>query len=552
MKKNSSVFILSIGIIAGTLIGFFKSGIIGKFSEIISNRYFSYGSFRIIWLKLQPFLLEWLIYTLATSILFLFIVFSIRKKRIVERVLNKGKSRRRINFISITALVIFTFLCVVNITSTLVSVSGSGKGPNIIIIVVDALREDTLGANGYKRDTSPNIDEFAERSVVFKNAYSSSSWTKPAVASLFSSLDPIKHNTLSKNDGFPDAVHTLTEILNNKGYNTYFLGGGNHFLGKHFNFNQGFNYYFNKRSDAAELTERFISLLPELKKGKFFTYLHYMDTHLPYGKNKYNYLFSGKKKINKLLPGKIFRWTVNKLKKKKELTPDDKKYLRDLYDGQVRYVDENIGKLLDVFKQELLLNNTLVIITSDHGEEFWDHNGFEHGHSLYNELIHIPLIIGGKGLGPSVKEKSVRIIDIFPTVLKVTKTPLPEFDIDGTSFKRKLSGGDAGVDLTVFASGILYGNNKYCLVQNKKKIILNTFNKNVRTRPDFRAYKFFEYYDLSLDSKEARNLSEIKKTETSKQVKILKKYILADPAFNKKKVRLDKKIRDRLKSLGYI
>ncbi len=552
MKKNDGILIISTGFIAGFIFGFFKAGISGELAGIISKRYFPYGSFRLIFLKFQSPLQKWFLYALLTSILLIIVVFIIRSTGIVEWVLNTRRNKKKLRIVSITALVLFIFLSLINITSIVYPGAGISKGPNVLIIVIDALREDTLGISGYTRNTSPNIDEFAKNSVIFKNAYTSSSWTKPAVASLFSALHPIRHNTLEKQDSFPDVVNTLTEVLKNDGYKTFFLCGGNLFIGKHFNFDQGFDHYFNKKTDAAGLTGMFSSLLPELKKGKFFAYLHYMDVHLPYGKNKFNYLFSNGEKNKKLIPGKIFRWTVGKLKRNDQLTSDDKRDLKALYDGQVRYVDENIGKLLGMLKKEFLLENTLIFITSDHGEEFWDHGGFEHGHSMYNELIRIPLIIGGNGLKPSIMKKIVRIIDIFPTILDVTKTPFPDFNIDGSSFKKKLIRGDAGIGLPVFTAGIFYGENKYSLIKNEKKIILNTLKKIEGTGSKFSKNNFYEYYNISIDPKETENIAGIKKTETSKLVRELKKYILAYPAFNKKEVPLHKKIREKLKTLGYL
>lgn len=175
MKKNNAILILSIGVIAGSIFGFFRAGISGELSKIISNRYFAHKTYRLIALKLQSPLLKWFLYTLLTSILLFIVVYMIRRSGIAKWVPNPGKNKKRNRIIFTAAAVILIFLLFINITVTVISGPGNRKGPNVLIVVVDALREDTLGISGYTRDTSPNIDEFAKNSVNFKNTYTSSS-----------------------------------------------------------------------------------------------------------------------------------------------------------------------------------------------------------------------------------------------------------------------------------------------------------------------------------------------------------------------------------------
>ena len=544
--------ILSVGIIAGGISGFFLAGVSGAFSIIISNHYFLYKAYRLIALKLQSSFLKWLLFTLLTSLLVSVVVYFLKRTGIIKWAFERKKITKKNRIISMISSVIIIFLLFMNTLVFLIVGGGNKKGPNVIVIVIDALREDSLGINGYLRDTSPNIDEFAGNSVAFKNAYTSSSWTKPSVASLFSALHPVSHNTLGIKLKLPEELNTLAEVLKNDGYRTFFLGGGNPFIGSKFNFDQGFDHYFNKKSNAAGLSSRFSKLLPELKKGKFFAYLHYMDVHLPYNKNKFNYIFSSRRGNYKFIPGEIKRRGVRELNRKGELTENDKVELKVLYDGQIRYVDKHIGKLLEMLKSESLLKNTLVIITSDHGEEFWDHGGFEHGHSLYNELIRIPLIIGGNGLKSLIKEKSVSIIDVFPTILDVVKIPSTIFDFDGLSFEKLLFRSEEGIDHPVFATGIMYGNNKYCLIRNKKKIICNSIEKNKVHELKNWKNKSYEYYNISSDPGETKNLFSAGKIEIKKMVKLINKFILLNQAFQKTRGLIDKDMQERLKTLGYL
>lgn len=550
--KNNFKMVFSFGFIAGALSGFFFAEMPGAISGIISNQYFLHGSYRLIAaILLTPFL-KWFFYALLTSLIFLSLFYIIKIFRTGWLVPEAGSNNKKIRIVLLPTKIFLIFFLLANAIFIVITGTGSREGPNILIVVVDALREDTLGISGYGHNTSPEIDKFARNSVIFKNAYTSSSWTKPSVASLFSALHPVRHNTLGIKLKLPEELNTLAEVLKNDGYKTFFLGGGNPFIGSKFSFDQGFDHYFNKKSDAAGLSCRFSKLLPELKKGKFFGYLHYMDVHLPYNKNKFNYTFSSRRGNYRFTPGEIKRRGIRELDRKGKLTENDKVELKALYDGQVRYVDEQIGILLEMLKSESMLKNTLVIITSDHGEEFWDHGGFEHGHSLYNELIRIPLIIGGNGLKSLIKEKSVSIIDIFPTILDVAKIPSSIFNFDGLSFQRYLLSRKGGVDRNIFATGIMYGRNKYCLIRNKKKIICNSINKNKVHELKNWKNKSYEYYEISSDPGESENLFKEKTSEVLKLVKLLNQFILLNPDFKKSEKTLGKDMQERLKTLGYL
>ena len=150
-----------------------------------------------------------------------------------------------------------------------------------------------------------------------------------------------------------------------------------------------------------------------LKPHKYFLYIQYMDVHLPYVKHEeYTDLYG---KYETELSGKHLR-ALEKL----SLSDSDKRYLESLYDGEIRYVDEQIGTLLEEFD-----DNTMIIITSDHGEEFWDHGGFEHGHSVYDELIRVPLLIKIPGYAHEKVHSQVRLMDLAPTILDVLGISIP-------------------------------------------------------------------------------------------------------------------------------
>jgi choline-sulfatase len=153
---------------------------------------------------------------------------------------------------------------------------------HIIIITIDAVRPDYLGCYGYSRDISPNIDRLARQGLVFLNTYANAPWTKPSVASLFSSLYPNIHRTVDRNHSLPEQVRTLAEMLKESGYFTGFFNGGNALIHE-FRFDQGFDFYEYKDTlDSAEVVRSLSSFLSQAQGKKLFAYIHLMDTHLPY------------------------------------------------------------------------------------------------------------------------------------------------------------------------------------------------------------------------------------------------------------------------------
>ena len=486
--------------------------------------------------------------------------FSILFARFLGKVLKKVQWKKRFNnlcekkYLPTTAVSLVVLLLLLNISAFIYTKIPAPKGPNVVFIIIDALRPGHLGCYGYHRDTSPAVDEMARQGVIFNHAYSSSPWTKPSVASLFTSLHPNNHSAVSPYNILPEAALTLTEILKNQGYSTYFLGAGNKNIGKKFNFNQGFDYFLNERSDAAGLTDNLLSLLPQLKNKRFFAYIHYMDTHLPYNKNKYNELFvKNKPTAPPFEPGEINHNIVKNLEVSRRLSPGDKEYLESLYDGQIRYVDENIKRVIGALKNYNMLENTLVVFTSDHGEEFWDHNNFEHGHTLYNELLQVPLIILGNRLKSSKLDLPVRLIDLLPTVINILGINDNHYHEKGASFLNLLAGKKEGPGNAIFAMGTLYGDEKYCLIKDNKKIIINTGNKKGKKNlVGSKNKSSLELYDMAKDPLERENLVSIRPKEASRLKNLLDQFLMAQSAFKSKRTILDKKTKEQLKSLGYL
>ena len=294
--------------------------------------------------------------------------------------------------------------------------------PHVLVFLVDTLRADHLGCYGYDRPTSPNIDRFAAGAVRFDHAVAQSSWTRPATASVLTGLYPHHHGARTRNSVLGEDVPYLPEILGSLGYRTLGVStNGN--AGMDYGFRRGFHHFMQMREsvrrpgihvpawravdEALEWLER---IGPE---DAFFVFLHVTDPHAPYlPPDGYRKQFApdapaGPGILLDNLPGGAGHST------------DD---LRDLYDAEIAFVDEHFGRMLDELDRRGFLDDTLVVFVSDHGEEFVDHGGHGHGATLYQEQIHVPLIIRlpeslQSASLRSVVDTQVQQIDIVPTIL---------------------------------------------------------------------------------------------------------------------------------------
>jgi arylsulfatase A-like enzyme len=319
-------------------------------------------------------------------------------------------------------------------------------GPSAILIMVDTLRADHLSCYG-SANATPAIDALAADGARFAHAYSQASWTRPSVATILTSLYPSSHRAVHKSDVLPDAVVTLPEVMQASGYRT--IGFANNInVAPLFNFQQGFDeyvflepeFFFGATESAAQLTiynqlrlirERYFSRAKYVENyyqpaevvtargldwiarnggGRpFFMFLHYMDPHDPY----FTHPFDGQA-----------------LARVADPNPDPKladRY-RGAYDGEIRYLDEQLGKLFAELKRSGVYDRSLIVLTADHGEEFCEHGGWWHGTTLYDEQIGVPLIVKpprGSAAGV-VSEALVSSIDIAPTVLGLTGLAAPD------------------------------------------------------------------------------------------------------------------------------
>ncbi len=284
--------------------------------------------------------------------------------------------------------------------------------PLVIVYLVDTLRADHLPLYGYERETAPHLTAFARDAVVFDQAIASSSWTKPSVASLFTSLLPREHGCVQFYTPLDERHTTLAERLRDHGYATGAIVANSLVQARKMSFDQGFSYFASPASPhgAAEVVDGALAFLDARKGQPAFLYLHTMDAHTPY---KPPPPFDA-----------AFRAAGEPAKPAAE--PSDYREPRDLarivaqYDGAVAYGDREFGRLLSGLRQRGLYDGALIVFLSDHGEEFLDHGGWVHGHTLYDELVRVPLVVkypGQRNAGRRVA-RQVQLVDVLPTVLK--------------------------------------------------------------------------------------------------------------------------------------
>lgn len=287
---------------------------------------------------------------------------------------------------------------------------------NIILISIDTLRADHLGIYGYDKKISPNIDHFAKKAIVFKNAFSAAPWTLPSHAALFTGKYPNKLSIFLPTDFLKEEEVTLAEMLRNKGYKTAAISPSGAFIHNSFGFAQGFDEFvktgagYKDWHDARETFEKGADFVSKNKDNKFFLFLHTFQVHDPYGDWEGS---AGKIEIDELLA----------FAKKNKSQGDIESFAArvvEKYDEDIAYTDGQIKKIFKTVMQTGLEKKTIVAIVADHGEEFGERGlvGF-HADTFYNELLHIPLIVKIPEItGRSINE-NVSLVDVVPTLLKV-------------------------------------------------------------------------------------------------------------------------------------
>jgi len=314
--------------------------------------------------------------------------------------------------------------------------------PNIILIIVDAARADHFSCYGYNKETTPNIDHIAKEGVLYEQAISPAGWTLPSHTSLFTGNYVSKHGVHNENHIFGTQLPTMPEVLKNNGYHTVGFCT-NDWISDATGLTRGFVEYHNYHfSNLTNKVKKVVSVIKN--KGKddrafeinkdvkdwindylfdhpFFMFIHYGELHLPYHiPRPYN---------RKFLPsGMTYRSAIKVNQDPKayydelvQMNQRDFEISKGLYDSALAYVDDRVGQLYEFLEEKGILENTIFIITSDHGESLGDHQHFDHYYVLYDTLLKVPFIIRyPRVFSPGSREKNmVQTLDILPTLAEV-------------------------------------------------------------------------------------------------------------------------------------
>lgn len=337
---------------------------------------------------------------------------------------------------------------------------GPAGRPSVLLVVIDTFRADHAGFEGYTRPLTPNLDSLASSGACYTGFRAQSSWTLPAIASIMTGLPPRVHAAGRRDGlfyGIDPSLPTMAEIFNDAGYRTAAFFNVI-FLGEDFGFHAGFDHFdcrgFANRAAvrrAGETVDAFLEWLDsEGGDEPFLAVVHFYDPHLPYDPPA---PWSGTY-VDASYGGPCdSAWgTVTQLISVNggtdTLSRADLDNLVALYDGELAYVDAQLGRLLSAIRTRDLSGSTVVVVTADHGEEFLEHGRMEHGNSLFEETTRVPLVISGPGVPPGTRTEACSQIDILPTLAALCGLDAPP--LAGAVLT------DPPVRRLVYASGVLW------------------------------------------------------------------------------------------------
>lgn len=460
--------------------------------------------------------------------------------------------------------------------------------PNVILIMMDTVRADHLSLYGYERNTTININKFAETATLYTRPIASGDFTLSTHASIFTGMYARQHGAHNKLDlkwhpmPLANKFHTLAEVLSENGYLTMGISANAGFVSHRFNMDQGFQYFdsrspvrFYGRTDrfylrqfirnilsqfalthdyekayrkAEDINKEVFTLLEKVQQvdRPFFLFINYMDAHSPYLPSPpFDTLWPGKEEIFK--PDWYRKTFGEVMTLKRKITEKESNHLNSQYDGEIAYLDSHIGELITRLKERGLHENSLIIITSDHGEAFGERNFMQHGFAVYQDQIYVPLIIKY----PNTKEacevnESVNSVDIMPTVLDMLGYEIPE-EVQGRSLLELETLKSRFIITESFPNPLVinwhrrFDRTERAIFSGSLKYITSTAGKR-------------ELYDLSKDPDEKRNLYNSADSTSERLGALLNNWLQTTVAEAElsSPIKLQRETLRRLRALGYV
>jgi choline-sulfatase len=443
------------------------------------------------------------------------------------------------------------------------ALSDRAAGMNVLLLVVDTQRADHVSCYGYERETTPNADRLASRGVLFRDASVQASFSQGSYASLFTGLHPQSHGVRDHPSELGPEFQTMAEVLKGSGFRT--AGFHNHPL---LLFGQGFDQgmdTFEDHRTAADIVDRALEWIALDRASRWFLFLQFMEPHASYdppppfderfGKRPEGFLEGSPLNPDGSYPS---AWAFDFASQ--GIRPQDFEHLIALYDGEIAYVDAQIGRLMDALERSGLRDRTLIVYTSDHGEAFGEHGVyFNHDATLYQEVLHVPLILSNPTLFPQpvAIDDSVRQIDVLPTVLDLLGLRRAAPRMEGATLLPLLAGRSA--TWPVFAesrpfveSRARYPGYRSSIPGNEGKwrSVREGSLKLVRI-PGARTIEE-ELYDLSSDPKEWRDIAREDPRGRQRLSRTIDRFMSRAAPVGDRTVIPTPELNERLKSLGYM
>ena len=448
---------------------------------------------------------------------------------------------------------------VMSAVAMMLTSAGCSSGPQRVVVVflLDTVRQDGLGCYGNPLGTTPSIDALAAEGVRFDQAIAPSGWTLPSVGSLLTATWPTIHGGMGKGvqlTPIRPEVATAAEALKDAGFATGAVANAA-FVSPMLNLDRGFDmfdhqYTYNwdtRRADAS--ADIAIEWMRDNASKSMFMLLHLFDPHLDYdppGDYRFRYTEG---RTEPAPPLTMTNCLDMRPSKEEPPSQEDIAYMKALHHGELAFVDAQIGRVVDALKELGLYDEAMIVVTADHGEEFWEHGGFEHGHTLYDELVKVPLVMKFPASQPAanaVVGTQVRMIDIMPTVFEVAGVDEPN-TFAGKSLRPAIEGLETAGRPTLCES-TLYGITKVAWRADRYKYIHDL---------DPAGDGKHELYDWQADPGETNNLIDAQPALASQmrqqlfgaynEMKLVTRTMSKQEVVNMSPDEIDK-----LRSLGYI
>ncbi|MHA1568213.1 MAG: sulfatase [Alphaproteobacteria bacterium] len=468
-------------------------------------------------------------------------------------------------FIRVVIIIALVALAVACVTAFSCSSANQYKGRNVILISVDTLRADHVGCYGYDKPTTPRIDALAEQGMIFKNTYATSPWTLPSHTSMLTGLFTDVHGLNTTKSVLKEKAPTLAKLLHKVGYRTMAVVCAP-FLDRHYGLYRGFDVYDTdlvhpkvknpKRIKVADdVTDKALRYIDQAGDEPFFLFLHYWDPHHPYNPQK-KYI----KMFDPDYEGKIKGFRIRRRKDMvKGMDPRDLQHILALYDGEIRYTDDGLGRLFDGLTERGLMDKTLIVLTADHGEEFLEHGGRAHLSQCWDVIVKVPMIWHVPWIerhAPTFNDLA-SLVDITPTILDLVGIERGELTLQGRSLAYLMQHGTALEERELHAETI-YGHLHPHRQDPTGVWTVMITPQNYKYHQFKRRDETLEFlFDLNEDPGEQNDLAKLREEtlqECNSQLKKMQQInnqMRHALKFSKKK-KPSKKVSKKLKSLGYI